>query len=72
MTLHRYSRVHGLSGEVTVDVRTVSPSFQVNTQVVAVTAEDATLTVKDWDRLVAETNTLLGRDEGSVVLAADV
>lgn len=70
MTIARYSRVQGLKGEVTADVRRATPSFNDREQVVAVEATDCELRITDWDKLVAEVNQLLGRDEGSAETAA--
>ena len=73
MALHRYSRVRGLTGEVTADVRESGVSgFDDRKRVVDLSVEgDCQLLPQDWDKLVAEVNTLLGRDEGSVVPPRD-
>jgi hypothetical protein len=67
MALHRYSRVRGLTGEVTADVRQSGVhGFEDRKRVVDISVEgDTQLTEQDWDKLVAEVNTLLGREEGS-------
>lgn len=67
MALHRYTRIRGLTGEVTADVRQSGVhGFQDRERVVDISVEgDCQLLPKDWDKLVAEVNTLLGRDEGS-------
>lgn len=65
MALHRYTRVRGLTGEITADVRQSGVhGFADRSRVVDIETEgDCQLTEKDWDKLVAEVNTLLGRDK---------
>jgi hypothetical protein len=68
MALHRYSRVRGLTGEVTADVRQSGVSgFDDRKRVVEISVDGDTQLLPDqWDKLCAEVNTLLGRDGGSV------
>lgn len=62
MALHRYSRVRGLTGEVTVDVRQSGVSgFDDRKRVVSIETEgDVQLTPDDWAKLVREVEELLG------------
>lgn len=67
MALHRYTRVRGVTGEITADVRNSGArGFEDRNRVVDIETEgDCQLLEKDWDKLVSEVNTLLGRDGGS-------
>jgi hypothetical protein len=62
MAIERYVRVKGLDGEATAMPGTAYRSFDSKLRTVRLEAS-CDLNIADWDKFVAETNTLLGRDK---------